>query len=1668
MSTPKLIGIAQQALRQIRQAAKTFTKGFVTGLLRGLLVLGRQPLTARSGFVLPTTVLLLLVLTLTVGSIGFRTYTRTQQTIGERQQRVIFNAATPAIDRARAKLEFLFDSNRDPRLPAGIPSETQMLGMLYNDNRPVPPDNVRVPRYNPNGTDPYTFTDEARINIGDDGLPDNAWRYRTDTNGDGQLDATVVYSILLRTPQIQANGDNPLVRADQQSIRDRASTLMVRHGPLSNTVQQNENCATVGSANPQAGWFPDPLKTTVLRKNFQVNAYVLPDAANGTVSTLEFHQDRFVTLGNRWGAWFRNDLEIFPGPAFNWNGAMHTEGNLVTGNNAFTAYMISSPRSCLYTKDASIITVTEIDANPAEGIPAFEGQFLSGKLGDNPGFSDENRFHLFTEANVAPISDANDNRVKFNPNTDSVINTGTPVEYALDPVVLQTKDQSKARGNVPANARSATWDAGEFRKRDRMYNEFQEKPFVDDFFRADNRYGPKPTYGNVPVPDVIGEEIPASQATLVRNEPLTPDDPSNLGQDGYWERRARYEGMRVIVGQRLELGDPAGWGGPIQSRSLNREPLKPWRRCPVNAVNPNRCNEARQRRTLWDNLAAVQATVVYHTAANPNNPDYPAACLATTVHPGTAATLENSSTFENLIYSSLDVRQPLEPSFRGPGFSPAYSLVDDFGNPLEWTSDFFRGRGTNGWEYALPSENNFRNLGSPLMVALKNLANFAGDPNGGAPSFTPVTQDGVVHPYPSMAQWGDFSMLRRVIGLMENGTSYDRLSPSDKTVLHSAGCTIGMLAHNVDLLERFDVERLLDRTLNPTNYRKFRMLIGFKLSETQSGNPVFVDFCAQFNACSGNALRLEEMRGMGLRGYLRRINNPTAYKGHFVTSRQGSAAPVPGIATMLGDLTGADNPESFVRMLERWRDRLENSNFNSSPQANIIKAAYAQGTFQNAKDEFNQLIYLSQLIITKEQVARDRKYGFFGSGNTYGNQVYGDAPLGRCTQWRGGIRPDGSSTADPGRDEEPLGLLCSARPRYPILFSLFPALDNQAPYAFRGTNFNALDAYDSTGINYNNFEPHGELPEIARDSDDSSDNYILGANSDPQAYKVVRPGDIALRPKDRNQGGWVIPTQSATTAFATPSNNRDTLIKVCDQPCTTASSGEAVPATNPPQYGPYNAARVLRIPFKDTVPFNGREMMVSRMLDLNLGFLRDSTIGSDRWLPNSGIIYAFREDAVSEPQINRPARASWSTCNTAAGILSAGCRMLTDTFDAFLSKDPPLNSDNLISPKPVDFYADPDRRPFGFRIRNGKTINRPNDNGRGLSLISDNPVYIQGDFNCHIANAGDDCQNGRIEEFIQRLPPDFNPNDFYGRRDPDVRFAKIENDLWRPSEILADAISIVSNNFCDGSIDDGFQNIGRGGGSTIPFRDGANSNDYGCQGNNNRTSYLNQNLPSPGFTVAGTPFIWARANPADTLGFEFTGANAPDATQRKAASVSPVFINRDGNPMVMASANSFTDYGAPGQTFETFASGKSLITAAQTRVNAIIISGIVPSRQFQSYGGLHNFPRFLETWGNNQLFIAGAFLQLNFSTHGTGPFDQDAWSPGENPANGENIRYYSPPPRRWGYDVGLQYAPAGPIARRFASPPQASRSEFYTEPAANDPYIVNLCRQVSASCPPPA
>ena len=235
----------------------------------------------------------------------------------------------------------------------------------------------------------------------------------------------------------------------------------------------------------------------------------------------------------------------------------------------------------------------------------------------------------------------------INENTDSVngSNSNRPANMSLDPVILFTTDQNQARSGNQFNAgvRNGEWKERDVVKAGRILNSSVEPPSIDDTYRADDRYGPEPRY-NDPINDVridpffnesgaptgrkVGDRITSTDSNQDRltNNNLT--DVQKLGLDGYWERRAWAEGLRVIVGQRLELGNAYGWGG------ASSDPLYP----PDTSVTTS--HEQRQWKSLRDNLAAVQSTAIYHHKATTSR-NFPVACLATTAHPGTRTTITN-------------------------------------------------------------------------------------------------------------------------------------------------------------------------------------------------------------------------------------------------------------------------------------------------------------------------------------------------------------------------------------------------------------------------------------------------------------------------------------------------------------------------------------------------------------------------------------------------------------------------------------------------------------------------------------------------------------------------------------------------------------------------------------------------------------------------------------------------------------------------------------------------------------------------------------------------------------------------------------------------------------------------------------------------------------------
>ena len=794
----------RRIIRQIWQLPRVALKQFASDILRLAFLLTRPRRLAQKGFVLPTTVLLTIMVALTVTALTYRTFVRSEQAIGQREQKVIVNAATPAIDRAKAKIEFLFQSENIPYLPSSDELYDRMSTRLsagretrgYGGNV-----DLLNGGFDPDKVDPYTLADETRLDINGDGVLDNAWAFKSEGK-------TLVYSILVDNKIVASDANSTDVKLGRPYVSDalsqagslltpgvidikdrvsqgKANALVTRTGPLA-TTEVSPQCEQRSSSGEVAGdWqVVNQAGSSTLQKNFQINAFVtdINKDIDKTFETLEFQQSRKAARANKWGAWFRYDLEIPLGSQpFNWNGAMHTDSNLIINNRgagALNLYMVSSPASCVYSRDSSEITLG--------GTGNFQGQAIKGSTRDDDYGLANPTIHVFDGDRVRPRT--GDQLTNGNHSVEG----GRPSDISVNALKLFTEDtleHMRAAGAGIWNRRPA-WDTADNifggLRGGRLINNEVDRPIIDDFYRADNRWGPKPRYDNnqntpldIPPDTTIGEDIVGNQYDRLTEK--------NEGLDGFWERQAIQKGLRLIIGQRLELGNANGWGLPPSPPSGSITPPPPAgdslypanshkSTLPLAATNTaiGGDHEYLQRKALRDNLAAVQGMVVYHYEED--NGEFPAACVALTAHPGTRQAIVDSRSFGTWL--SGDVK-----------------------------TDFLNGKGTNGWEFEFFNRSAFTSLpGGTLGNALQNLAYFAGDPDGGAPSFKPVqdTQgaNAVVHPFPYMAMWGDFSPLRRIFDdYFAQGVSYANLSPADQATLHSAACSLGMLAYNLKSVE---------------------------------------------------------------------------------------------------------------------------------------------------------------------------------------------------------------------------------------------------------------------------------------------------------------------------------------------------------------------------------------------------------------------------------------------------------------------------------------------------------------------------------------------------------------------------------------------------------------------------------------------------------------------------------------------------------------------------------------------------------------------------------------------------------------------------------------------------------------------------------------------------
>jgi hypothetical protein len=210
--------------------------------------------------------------------------------------------------------------------------------------------------------------------------------------------------------------------------------------------------------------------------------------------------------------------------------------------------------------------------------------------------------------------------------------------------------------------------------------------------------------------------------------------------------------------------------------------------------------------------------------------------------------------------------------------------------------------------------------------------------------------------------------------------------------------------------------------------------------------------------------------------------------------------------------------------------------------------------------------------------------------------------------------------------------------------------------------------------------------------------------------------------------------------------------------------------TKPLREQPHHKSEAAKLTGNYNLPLEERQPLEIRATRIDLNVLRrNKPSGIDEpLLPNSGIIYASRDDALPDRSF-RP------------GLGGGG-----------------IDESRSETVSPTDSLLDPTRKPNGILLVNGQELGRIPSPGnptvadvvieKGLTLASNLPVYIQGDFNLHSHQEFD--PPGDLSTFYDRT----NLNKNFACRPNDPRLAGNckTGDTWRPANVLSDSVSLLS------------------------------------------------------------------------------------------------------------------------------------------------------------------------------------------------------------------------------------------------------------------------------------
>ncbi|WP_293366573.1 hormogonium polysaccharide biosynthesis protein HpsA [Microcoleus sp. CAWBG50] len=479
MFKSKLSKVIVSLLRRIAGVTRSGAKRLMRAMLQALMAMGRRAKLPVAGFVLPTVTMVLLVVILLTVAIVLRSFDRANLARNVRVNQQVLAAATPALDRAKAKIQFML--REDPQRPTATPSDAELYRIMSFDGKSKSGGAAQP--------DLYTFGDEERLilraDLNSDGKPDpnadpkgalviagadnealnTAWRYPVDTNNNGLVDTYTLYGIYFRTPQRDATGNFARAR----------KPLEARTPPMSITGLLRPECVaaagTSASLVGDSGWYKLDGR---LKKSFFVYTVNVPitetnrppngEVFTGTpsLSALEYQQDQSrIPLSNN-AVVYEDDLDISPALKLNLNGRIITNSNLLisslSGANDIKLHLVSSEKSCFYDQENSKIVVSGnvVSGNAGSGTPSPAEVHLFKKTGlpDKTKVIDTTNQSVIKTNNSLQVlynNNAYANRIALlvasqiaaEPNNDPNTNSDPlSVKQAMRPPLSQTREQA--------------------------------------------------------------------------------------------------------------------------------------------------------------------------------------------------------------------------------------------------------------------------------------------------------------------------------------------------------------------------------------------------------------------------------------------------------------------------------------------------------------------------------------------------------------------------------------------------------------------------------------------------------------------------------------------------------------------------------------------------------------------------------------------------------------------------------------------------------------------------------------------------------------------------------------------------------------------------------------------------------------------------------------------------------------------------------------------------------------------------------------------------------------------------------------------------------------------------------------------------------------------------